>query len=90
VIATQTDDGIYQLVLECNNMAAGDVFDVQILEKPQAAGTQRRVQTWRLTGAQSDPLFVSPAVILMHGWDFTLIKISGTDRSFTWSIRKVT
>jgi hypothetical protein len=32
---------------------------------------------------------VSPTLIVMHGWDATLDKISGTDRAITWSIRTV-
>jgi uncharacterized protein YhhL (DUF1145 family) len=32
---------------------------------------------------------VSPALVLMHGWDMSLLKTAGTDRAITWSIRKV-
>jgi hypothetical protein len=41
-----------------------------------------------LIGPQSGPLVI-PSLILMHGWDFTVDKIAGTDRSISGSIRKV-
>jgi hypothetical protein len=88
-VAAQTDDGLYQLMLECNNMASGDIYTVKVYDKVQAASTQRVIQSWTLSGAQSDPLFITPPLILLHGWDFTLIKVSGTDRAFYWSVRKV-
>jgi hypothetical protein len=40
-------------------------------------------------GAQSEPNFISPSFILLHGWTMTLIKIAGTDRAIDWSIRKI-
>jgi hypothetical protein len=39
--------------------------------------------------AQSSPIWVSPTLILMHGWDGTILKIAGTDRSIDFSIRQV-
>jgi hypothetical protein len=33
--------------------------------------------------------WVSPSFILLHGWTFSLEKIAGTDRTITWSVRKV-
>lgn len=85
----QTDDGVYQLFLDASAMAALDQFQIKIYEKVASAGTQRAVCDWTLLGAQSDPHAVSPAMILLHGWAMTIVKLSGTDRSFTWSIRKV-
>ena len=35
-------------------------------------------------------LAVTPALVLMHGWDMTILKLAGTDRSIEWSIRQVT
>jgi hypothetical protein len=88
-LATQTDDGIYQLFLDVNALAAGDVFTVKAYEKVYGAATQRVIQTWTLSGAQADPVFVTPPLILIHGWDFSIIKTTGTDRSIAWSVRKV-
>jgi hypothetical protein len=84
-----TADGIYQLFLDLNAMAAGDQYELKLYEKVQSAGTQRVVERWTFDGAQGTPHWVSPTFILMHGWDMTLDKISGTDRTIGWSIRQV-
>jgi hypothetical protein len=87
-IATQTDDGVYQVFLDLNALAAGDEYQIRVLEKVQSAGTQRAVFVAYVVGAQGE-LWCSPSLILLHGWDVTLKKISGTDRTIEWSIRKV-
>jgi hypothetical protein len=88
-IAAQTDDGLYQAFIELNNMASGDTYVIRIYEKVYGAATQRVAQSWTLTGAQADPIWVSPHLQLMHGWDITMQRTAGTDRSIAWSIRKV-
>jgi len=85
-----TTPGTYQPYIDFVNMAADDVFEVRVYEKARSADTQRLLQAWTLTGAQSSPLWTTTATFtLLHGWDFTLKKISGTDRTITWSIRDV-
>ena len=87
-LTPQTDDGIYQVWIDFGAMTAADVYDVKIYEKVTSGGTQRTVSLSRLSGVQSGP-FVTPSLILLHGWDVTVDKISGTDRTISWSIRKV-
>ena len=87
-IATQTDDGVYQVFLDLNAMAAGDEFQIRVLEKCRSSGTQRAVFVASVVGVQGE-LWCSPSLILLHGWDVTLKKIAGTDRAIEWSIRKV-
>lgn len=88
-LQTVTDDGVYQLWIDANAMAKGDEFRVRGYEKVEATGGTKRVFfTATLLGAQSEN-FVTPTFILMHGWDFTIQKIAGTDRAFDASIRKV-
>jgi hypothetical protein len=70
-------------------MAAGDEYEVALQEKVISGGTQRRSVLANLIGAQSEP-FISPTFLLGEGWDFTLKKIAGSDRAFSWSIRAVT
>jgi hypothetical protein len=84
-----TTDGVYQAFIDFNALAAGDVFEFKIYEKVLSAGTQRCIFIATVSGVQSSPGWVSPSMILMHGWDMTLKKLSGTDRSLDWSIRKV-
>lgn len=84
-----TADGVYQVFVDVSAIAAGDQYEFKLYEKVTSGGTQRLVETWILTGAQSKPAWVSPSLILLHGWDFTAKKLAGTDRSLSWSIRQV-
>ena len=84
-----TTDGEFQCFIDLNAIAAGDVFQFRAYEKVQSSDTQRRFLEATFAGAQGTPNWVSPKFMLMHGWDFTLIKLAGTDRTLTWSIREV-
>lgn len=86
-----TDDGIYQVFLDLNALANGDQFEMRIKEKVRSADTQRIAWTAGITNAQgtSNAVFVTPSLILLHGWDVTLIRLAGADRVINWSIRKV-
>lgn len=85
----QTADGVYQLWLDLNALAAGDIFQVKCYEKVTSAGTARVVLIDNVTGPLDSPHYVTPSLILMHGWEFSLVKVSGTDRAIPWSIRKL-
>ena len=85
----ETSDGVFQCFLDLSALAAGDVFVFKVYEKVIAASTQRLAYSVTFNGAQGAPNWVSPSLILLHGWDMTLDKISGTDRNIDWSIRKV-
>ena len=83
-----TNDGVYQVFLDLADMIAGDQLQVRVYEKVQSAGTQRIVYEAILTGAQAQPVWVSPSLVLLHGWDVTLDALAGTI-TVEWSIRKV-
>lgn len=87
----ETTDGIYQVMVDLNAMADGDIVEIRIKEKVISSGTQRVIFTATLADAQNadDVIFVSPAIVLMHGWAVTLKQTTGTGRSFPWSIRRV-
>lgn len=85
----QTTDGVYQCWLELNNLATGDEYQIRVYEKISSGGTARVVMEWVVGGAQNTPNWVTPSLILLHGWEFSLKKLSGTDRSIAWSIRSV-
>jgi hypothetical protein len=84
-----TTDGVYQVFLDLNALAAGDIFEFRMYEKISSGGTVRLSFVCRFAGVQGTPMWASPSFILLHGWDFTIKKISGTDRTIDWSIRKV-
>lgn len=83
-----TDDGIYQVFINTAAMAAGDQYEIVIYEKVISSDSQVVIYSAILTGTVTDS-WVSPSLILLHGWDVTMQKLAGTDRTFTWSIRKV-
>ncbi len=87
---TETSDGIFQAFIDLSALAAGDVFTFTAYETvATSGGTQRKVYTATFAGAQGTPIWVSPTLILGVGWDMTLIKNSGTDRSIVWRIAAV-
>jgi hypothetical protein len=86
---SDTTDGVYQFFVDLNALAAGDLFEFKIYEKVLSSSTQRLAYSAVFSGAQSAPVWVSPSFILLHGWDATLKKLSGTDRAIDWSVRKV-
>jgi hypothetical protein len=88
-LGSQTTDGAYQCYLDLNALAKGDIFEFRVYEKVGSGSTQRLVYAVRFANAQSSPVWVSPTLILMHGWTMSLNKISGTDRTIDWSIRQI-
>lgn len=88
VPTSQTTDGVFQFFIDFANMIAGDQYEVKLYEKTDSGGTQRLVETWVFTGAQGKPMFVMPSLILGEGWDVTVKRLAGSDRTVAWSIRK--
>jgi hypothetical protein len=87
----QTDDCLLQTWIDFGAMAEGDQYRVRIYEKVNGSGaTQRQViPEVILTGAQAGPL-VLPTLFVAHGWEVSVTKLAGTDRTIGWSLRKVT
>jgi hypothetical protein len=86
----QTEKCLLHVQLDFGNMAAGDQYRVRLYEKVNGTGaTQRTTELGIVTGAQSEP-FVAPIGFLAHGWEISVTKLAGTDRSIGWSLRKVT
>ncbi len=83
-----TVSGVYQVFIDFAAMTASEEYLIQIKEKVTSGGTQRTIYQASLEGVQTSP-FVTPSLILLHGWDVTVDKIAGTDRTIYWSIRKV-
>lgn len=88
-VASQTTDAVISIWIDFVNMAAGDEYEVALREQVYSGGTQRRIVLGNLIGAQAEP-FVKSGVQVGHGWDVTVTKIAGTDRSISWTIRGVT
>lgn len=88
-LTPKTEDGVFQVFLDLNAMIAGDQYELKVYEKVQSAGTQRLVETLVYAGAQSKAHSVLPSMIFMHGWDVTMKRLAGADRTIAWSIRQV-
>ncbi len=87
----ETSDGVFQVFLNVADMVVGDELQIRIYEKVTSGSTQRIVYQHTLSGELSHTLgghWVSPALMLLHGWDVTLDAIAGTI-TVLWSIRKV-
>lgn len=84
----QTDDGVYQLWLDLSDMVTTDDLRIRVYEKVQAADTQRVFYEARVVGPQAPAQWLSIPFTLLHGWDITLLTITGTI-TVSWSIRKV-
>lgn len=82
-----TADGVYQVFLDTSDMVEGDQLQIRIYEKCRSADTQRIIYEAVLTGAMAET-WVSPSLILLHGWDVTLDALAGTI-TVNWSIRQV-
>jgi hypothetical protein len=82
-----TDDGVYQVFLDTSDMVAGDQLQIRIYEKCRSGDTQRVIYESVLSGTMTET-WVSPSLILLHGWDVTLDALAGTI-TVNWSIRKV-
>ena len=83
-----TTDGVFQAFLDVSDMVAGDQLQIRVYEKVRSADTQRIVYQTILTGAQAEPIWVSPSLVLLHGWDVTCDALAGTI-TVNWSIRQV-
>lgn len=82
-----TNAGVYQAFLDVSDLVAGDILQFRIYEKARSGDTQRIVFEAILKNAQAEPIFVTPALMLMHGWDMTCDALAGTV-TVLWSIRK--
>lgn len=84
----ETSAGVFQTWLDVSDMVTGDELQIRIYEKVQSGEAQRIVYQSNLVGPQSPPMWISPSLVLLHGWDVTLKAIAGTI-TIPWSIRKV-
>jgi len=87
-LTPQTTAGVYQLFLDLSNMTATEAYQITIYEKVKSAGTQRVAYQTTVYGVKTNTAWASPALALINGWDMTVKKLQGTDRSFDYSIRK--
>ena len=81
--------GVYTAFFDFSLLAAADSYRVRIYEKATPTSTKRIVHDITVTGVQSEPIYVTPSLFLMNGWDITVVKVAGTDRAIPYSVRQV-
>lgn len=87
-LTPQTDKARLTVRIDLGSMVAGDRYIVKLYDK-----TNGRASTpfcsWWATGAQATTLQLGP-VLVGGGWDVTVTKTQGTDRSISWTLEKET
>ena len=83
-----TDEGVIQLELDLGAMVNGDAFTLTFYSKVRSGGTLRPAWRVYLRDVQ-DGIYISESVMVKHGWDITLDRTAGADRTIEWSIRTV-
>lgn len=84
----QTADCILQAQIDLTAMAAGDQYEIKVYEKVDGTNV-KAIYRSTLTGAQTDA-FVAPSFLVGNGWEVSVKKLAGTDRSIKWSLNRVT
>jgi hypothetical protein len=87
-LTPRTEVGVYQVFVDTGAMQVGDQYEITVYEKVTSGGSQREIYSAVLTGTMATT-WVSPSLILMLGWDVTVKKLAGTDRTIGWSIREI-
>ena len=85
----QATDGVIQCMLELNNLVAGDIFRIRAYDAISSSGTARAIFEENIAGPVGTPNYVLPSLVLLHKWDFSLLRVAGSDRSIAWSIRRL-
>lgn len=80
---SNTTDVIGQIKIRLSAMAAGDEYRIRAYET--VGGVQGVVYDVSRFGAQSETILVIPSLIYGNGYDVTVIKVAGTDRTIGWS-----
>lgn len=84
---SETTDGMWQPFIGVPAAAtAADIFEVNYYETIDA--TQYIVWTGTFRGQAAAFAWVGPSMLLGVGWDMTLTKVAGTDRTLEWHINK--
>jgi hypothetical protein len=88
-LPTETTDLIQQATVWFGALASGDVYRVRVYESADDA-TKRVAHEAYVAHAQAEPGYVLPPILLGVGYDITVTRIAGTDRTIRWTYARVT
>ncbi len=86
VLATVTDAGVYQLVVDTSVMVNGDELELKIYGKVRTGDTERLLHQSSYAHVQTEKLKTSLPAISPHHMKVTLNQLAGTTRTFIWAV----
>lgn len=86
---TETDAGVYVLVVDTSNLALGDIVILRIKTKYATGGTSRLAFSATYANPQADPNKYSTPVPVDTEIICTLEQTDGTGRDFYWNLLKL-
>jgi len=86
---TQTTAGVYVLVVDMSNLAAGDIVILKIKVKAVHDGSSTLAYSSTFANAQSEPVKYSIPVPVDSEIICTLEQTDGTGRAFPWNLLKL-
>lgn len=88
-LTTQTLSGVYVLVTDLANLAAGDIVILKIKTKCRSTDTSRLAFYTTYAHGQSEPNKYSPPVPVDAEIVCTLEQTDGTGRAFPWNLLRI-
>jgi hypothetical protein len=88
-LTTKTDAGVYALVVDTANLAAGETLELRIKTKAKSGSTSRLAYRATYQNAQADPIKYSIPVPIDTEIIATLKQIGGTGRDYDWNVLKM-
>ena len=86
---TETDPGVYILVVDLNELTYGDTVILRIKTKNQTGSTSRLAYEATFSNAQAEMNKYSPAIPVDTEIICTLEQTDGTGRDFDWNLLKM-
>jgi hypothetical protein len=83
----ETTPAIVHAFLDVSEVTAGDSFRLRVYETIDGSDPLV-VYEATIVGAQPGP-YVFPALVLCNGYEYSVQKLAGTDRTIAWSLRTV-
>lgn len=88
-LAAPTGAKVYQLIVDLNNLANGDVLELRAKMKVLSAGMVREFLVGVYANVQITKIAASIPVTAPQGAEFTLKQTGGTGRAFDWAVVSV-
>lgn len=85
-LATITTAGYYQLQVDTANMVNGDTLKVIVSGKVRSGDTERIMEEYTISHAQSAPNIFTPMYCNVHDIKFSIKQTAGTGRAFPWAV----